>query len=58
MPAAQTTLEQDVIDKLEEFLPEFREGGKKKRKSIITRLAEETLPEAADGEKHKKVRYH
>lgn len=58
MPAAQTTLEQDVVDKLEEFLPEFKESGKKKRKSIITRLAEETLPEGSDHEKHKKVRSH
>jgi hypothetical protein len=49
------TLGTDIIDKLEEVLPEFRDGGKNTRKSIIDRLAQETLPEGSNGQKHKKV---
>jgi hypothetical protein len=58
MPATQPTLEQGAIEKLEEFLPEFREGGKNKRKSIVTRLTKDTLPEGSDGHKHKKVTFY
>lgn len=58
MPAAQITLDQDVINKLEEFLPEFREGGKKKRRSIVSRLSGETLPQGSDEAKHRKVTSH
>jgi hypothetical protein len=55
MAPQQRTLGQDIIDKLEEVLPEFREGGKNTRKSIIDRLAQETLAEGSNGQKHKKV---
>jgi hypothetical protein len=58
MPATQPTLEQGVIDKLGEFLPEFREGDKNKRKTIVTRLTKDTLSEGADGHKHKKVTFY
>jgi hypothetical protein len=55
MPAQQPTLGQDVLDKLEEVLSEFRDGGRKTRKSLVDRLAKETLPGGADGQTHKKV---
>jgi hypothetical protein len=58
MPAGQPSLQQHVIEKLEEYLPEFRDSGKNKRRSIISRLSQETLPEGADGHRHKKVTSH
>lgn len=58
MPNRESTFPAEVIEKLEGALPEFRDGDKKSRKSVIKRLTQETLPQNKDRNQHKEVKFH